>query len=418
MSTVDLVCLGYNPWSRMWKRNQQLVWGLAQQPWIGKVLFLNPAVWGSSLVLDPRRSFDLLGRSRLRAIVPRRVSSKITVLTPLHVPLEGRLPALARAHKAHIEKTIAREITKPFVLLMNRPDDPALAPIPGLMDRAQLRLFDWSDDFESFAATESDRASTRVACEHYLRSADMVFTVNDALGARARAYCESVHVLRNGTDAQSFGRAMTREVRPARALRRLAHPVIGYVGYRVRDRLDLELIDFLAQSRPLWSFVFVGPKVGPEPLQAILDRRPNVTVVGPVDYLKLPSFVTAFDVCILPNRVNTHTAGNDPIKLYDYLAAGRPVVSTATAGVELFDSLVTIAESAPLFLEGIERAIATDSPEQRTRRHQAAYAHSWQERTRTVAEIVSDALVARGMLSFPSSEGPSASPAAVAVTAR
>jgi len=66
-----------------------------------------------------------------------------------------------------------------------------------------------------------------------------------------------------------------------------ARPVIGYMGYRVKDRLDLALIDFLAASRPDWSFVFVGPKVGEEPLEELLETRPNIRVVGPVDYTKL-----------------------------------------------------------------------------------------------------------------------------------
>ena len=397
MSTLDLVCLGYNPWSRMWKRNQQIIWGLANEAWIGKVLFLNPAVWASSLVVDSRRSFDLLGRSRLRAIVPRRISRKITVATPLHLPLEGRLPALARAQSQRTDKMIWRSVTEPFVLVVNRPDDPAVAPIPALMERAALRVFDWSDDFATFASTERDRSATRSACEHYMRSSDVVIAVNDRLGARARAFCDSVHVVRNGTDAASFARVITGEVKAASAMRSLPRPIIGYMGYRVADRLDLALIDFLASSRPDWSFVFVGPKVGEEPLKEILKTKPNVRVVGPVEYTKLPSYIGAFDVCILPNKVNTHTAGNDPIKLYDYLAAGKPVVSTGTAGVEIFDGLVSIADTAPQFLQAIERALSTNSPEEQTRRHRAAEVHSWQAKSRTVADIMLSALAAKAV---------------------
>lgn len=382
----------------MWKRNQQLMWGLANEAWIGNVLFLNPAVWGSNLLVDPRRSFDLLGRSRLRAIVPRRVSPKVTVSTPLHLPLEGRLTSLARAQSKRVEKMIWRRVSEPFVLVVNRPDDPTLAPVPALMERAALRVFDWSDDFESFASTESDRSATRSACEHYLRSSDVVIAVNDRLGAKARTFCDSVHVVRNGTDAASFGRVLTGEVDPARSLHRLPRPIIGYMGYRVGDRLDVALIDFLARSRPEWTFVFVGPKVGKEPLEELLKTRPNVRVVGAVEYTKLPSVIAAFDVCILPNKVNTHTAGNDPIKLYDYLAAGKPVVSTATAGVELFDGIVEIADSAPSFLQAIERALAPTSPDEKMRRHRAAEAHSWQVKTQTVAQIMVSALVANGEL--------------------
>jgi glycosyltransferase involved in cell wall biosynthesis len=166
-------------------------------------------------------------------------------------------------------------------------------------------------------------------------------------------------------------------VRVPKELRTLRHPVIGYAGYRVRDRLDLNLIDELAASRPNWSFVFIGPHVGEEPLREITARRPNVVALGPVDYSRLPSYVAAFDVCILPNRINAHTAGNDPIKLYDYLAAGKPIVSTQTSGADKLGDMVTIADSGPPFLEALERAMETDSIALRDERVRTAAAHSW-----------------------------------------
>src|SRR6267142_1290958 len=95
MAPLDLICLGYNPWSRMWKRNQQIVWGLSQEGWIGKVLFLNPEVWAA----------------RLR------------------------------------QGVVNRRISEPFILLVNRPADPDDPIVADLWRRAALRVFDWSDDF-------------------------------------------------------------------------------------------------------------------------------------------------------------------------------------------------------------------------------------------------------------------------------
>lgn len=398
MQHVDLICLAYNPWSRMWKRNQQIVWGLSQEPWIRKVLFINPGAWCSRLLLNPLRSLDLVERSGWSAVVPRTVSSKITVCTPLHLPLAGRVGWLGRAQRRLTESIIWRRASEPFILLVNRPEEPGAPLMVELSNRAVLRVFDWSDDFETFAESEDQRSAIRGVCEHHLRSSDVTLAVNDRLGERARAVSASAHVVRNGTDVRNFGRVLSGNVKLPRSLRGLPRPIIGYIGYRVRERLDLDLIDFLAKARPGWSFVFVGPKVGEEPLKAILRRRLNVRVVGPVDYFDLPSFVAAFDACVLPNRINAHTAGNDPIKVYDYLGAGKPVVSTAVAGVEPFGGLVEIAESGAPFLDSIERVIATDSPDGRGRRQRAARVHSWEQRTRAVANILCDALAAKGLM--------------------
>jgi glycosyltransferase involved in cell wall biosynthesis len=397
-STIDLVCLGYNPWSRMWKRNQQIVWGLSQEPWIGRVVFVNPDVWAAGLLLSPRRALNLVGRSNWKAVVPRAVAPKITVCTPLHLPLAGRLAWLRRTETRLTRGIIDRRIAGPVVLLVNRPADPNTPLVSDLWRRAVLRVFDWSDDFESFSHDDAERAATRAVCEHYVRACDVTFAVNDRLGARARAAgSPSAHVITNGTDVRNFQRALPGGVEIARPLRGLRRPVVGYIGYRVRDRLDLDLIDFLARARPDWSFVFVGPAVGDEPLAEILAVRPNVRVIPAVDYFALPAYLAAFDACVLPNRVNIHTAGNDPIKIYDYLAAGKPIVSTAVSGADRFGELVQIAASGAPFLQALDRALATDSPELRERRHQAAQAHSWEARTRVAAGVIREALAARGV---------------------
>jgi glycosyltransferase involved in cell wall biosynthesis len=398
VSTVDLICLGYNPWSRMWKRNQQIVRGLADLPWIGNVLFLNPPFWASNLVFDPDRAFALPGRSALRAVLPRRSGRKISIFTPLRFPLGGRFTAIRAAEDLILRRVIRRTTSRPYVLLVNRPDDPTDPLTHELFDNAAVRIFDWSDDFETFASTEADRLATRQACEWYISYSDVVLAVNEALGRRARVNAPSAHVLRNGTDARAFGRVVDGSVRPARLRGKHAERVVGYVGYRVRDRLDLELIDYLAASRPTWQFVFVGPTVGEEPLKEILASRSNVRVIPPVSYTDLPAVMAAFDACILPNRVNTHTSGNDPIKLYDYLAAGKPVVSTSTAGAEMFRELISVADTAEGFLHALENAMSSDSPAERRKRHSAAREHSWDARSQRVAEILSEALEQRAAL--------------------
>ncbi len=155
-------------------------------------------------------------------------------------------------------------------------------------------------------------------------------------------------------------------------------PVIGYIGWLNSLRLDDDLICYIAKSKPSWNFVFVGPKSDRYPLGKA-EGLDNVIVLDPVEYRRLYGIYDVFDVCILPNRINEHTSGNDPIKIYDYLASGKPVVSTRTAGVERVEDSICIADDNDEFVCLLEKAL-NEKMQFCDARRTVAYHNSWQKR--------------------------------------
>ncbi len=385
---VDLVCFGYNPWSRMWKRNQQMVAALARTPWIRRVLFVNPEARVEHLVKHPLRELRSPARERWRGLLPRTVDAKIRVFTPCRLPYASRL-ALLEVLTHRLLCRLAREhAERGFLLLVNGPTDPDAASLRYLFERAVLRIFDWSDDFEEFAVDAAERAWIRRACEYYLRRCDLVFTVNDRLGERARRLNRHVETIPNATSFPNFSRASTPDLAVAGPMRRLRRPIVGYVGWLTEQRLDQEILEHLTASRPEWSFVFIGPKASPRPLDERIARRPNVHLLRPVAYHALPGYLKAFDVCIIPNRINAFTDGNDPIKVYDYLATGKPIVSTRTSGVDRFAGLIRIADDGPAFLAAVEETLERDTAGMRQARLEAAREHSWEARMAVVTRLI------------------------------
>src|SRR5581483_6391073 len=177
----------------------------------------------------------------------------------------------------------------------------------------------------------------------------------------SRSYGANAHVIRNATNYFTFsGRSGAEILGPLQTVLRLKRPVIGYVGWLNSLRLDEDLIHFVATARPDWQFVFMGPKADPLPLGAKIPQLKNVHFLKSVPYERLPAFLTALDACILPNRINSHTEGNDPIKIYDYLASGKPVVSTATNGTKEFQNELVIAHGHQEFLQGLESVLSND----------------------------------------------------------
>lgn len=374
----NLICFGYNAWSEYWKRNQIMVHGLAQQEFVGRVLFINPAIWLEQSIRNPSGERDGIRKYYWQAITPRKIGPEITVWTPLY------LPRVAHWTARELTRKIAGYTGEPYILLINCPldlDDTTRT----LVANAELAVFDWSDDFSQFASGESDKRAVQDSIDRIISSADVVLAVNEALRERAARLCHQSHCIRNATNLAMFPASC------GGGQRSRVRRVVGYTGWLVPDRLDTALIHHCARSIPECDFVFVGPKVSADPLD--LKRAPrNVIYRAPVKYCDLANTINSFDVCIIPNRVNQYTSGNDPIKIYDYLYMGKPVVTTPTAGVEEFADLVAIRDQPEGFLQAIRLALSDDTLEMVERRREIGRQHSWPHKMERVVSLVRGAL--------------------------
>lgn len=171
----------------------------------------------------------------------------------------------------------------------------------------------------------------------------------------------------------------------------LPKPIIGYGGTIQENRIDINLIEHLAKANPNKSIVMIGPVwPGVQPLiDANLKKYPNVHFLGRKSYQEAPAYYSHFDVAIIPHLVNDFNKYTDPLKLYDYLSLGKPVVATAGQGLEQFSEVVSIAKNADEFNEAIRNALANDSKELADKRKQVAYENRWEVR---VEEMVSDVI--------------------------
>jgi glycosyltransferase involved in cell wall biosynthesis len=169
----------------------------------------------------------------------------------------------------------------------------------------------------------------------------------------------------------------------------LPPPRIVFTGAIVALKLDLGLLAELARLRPSWSFALVGP-VGPgEPDVDVsaLEAEPNIYLLGARSYGQLPDVLRAADAGLIPYARNELTASIFPMKVYEYLAAGLPVLATPLPALEGLAE-VTTATSAQEMAEKLDRALAEDSPERRTQRSRAAAEHSWERRLVEVSDAI------------------------------
>lgn len=384
----NLINFGYNPWSPFWKRNQTIVHLLSQAGLFNEALFINKEVWVSNLLFNMRSECKIPQKYNWSAIWPRKVTERITVYTPLKLPFESKNNPLTVFNKKITRTFMEKRTLKPAVVIVNNPCKAIMEYQQWFKDKDIVWVFDWSDDFREFTSNEAEKKEVDRLCEHFIRSSQLVLTVNNNLEERARKINPNSHVIANATNYFAFEQAVGSEV--PEPLRRFDphRPLIGYVGWLNSLRLDAELIEYLACSKPSWEFVYLGPKSDPNPLGSRVHELKNVHILEAVPYPQMIRYLKAFSCCILPNRLNAHTRGNDPLKLYDYLASGKPVVSTPTAGTEGYKDLIAIESQKEDFLNAVEEGMAANSEAASERRVRIARDNSWGERIKDVISLL------------------------------
>lgn len=210
-------------------------------------------------------------------------------------------------------------------------------------------VYDCMDELAQFKDAPSD---IRKREQLLLKKADVVFTGGQKLyEAKSRAH-SNVHFFGCGVDVQHFGKARLPETAIAEDIKNLRSPIAGYFGV-IDERLDYGLLAQLARAKPEWTFVMVGPVVKIDP--ALLPQASNIKWMGQRDYKELPHYVKAYDVCLMPFALNEATQYINPTKTLEYMAAYKPILSTAVADVvKNFTPVVQVARSQEEFVQKLD----------------------------------------------------------------
>jgi UDP-galactopyranose mutase len=218
--------------------------------------------------------------------------------------------------------------------------------------------------------------------------ADLVFTGGPSLYENKRGRHPSVHCFASSVDARHFAQAGADH--PAQAA--LPSPRLGYCGV-IDERIDMDIVRGLATERPDWQIVMVGPVVKIDP--AGLPRHPNIHWLGQQSYDDLPSFISGWDVCLLPFAINEATRYISPTKILEYMACGRPSVSTPIKDVvDPYGHVVPIAGDPASFIAACDEVLARSGGEQEA--HVQALAQivsrtSWDATANAMGELIAQA---------------------------
>ena len=207
-----------------------------------------------------------------------------------------------------------------------------------------------------------------------MAKADLVVANSTYLADLARKFNPHSYYVGQGCDVSLFDKKLIQSV--PEDIKNIKKPIIGYVGVLYTLRLDIEVLLYIAKSRPDWSVVLVGPE-DTAFKNSELHQTENVHFLGRKKMEEIPAYINVFDVALNPQKLNEITIGNYPRKIDEYLAMGKPTVATKTKAMEVFENYVYLAENKEAYVELIEKALRNNSPEKEAAREKLARSHTW-----------------------------------------
>lgn len=381
----DLIFVSLENWDQIWRRNQFLVAEMARRDPGRTILFVGPSRDVSYGVRTRRLPFGSDG-ARVRPPFDTIRLFRPLKLLPYTLALgRGANQILERAQVRRAARRL--ELARPILWL-----NPHQAHhYAGRLGESCV-VYDITDDWISLTQKSWLRELTRWQDEQLCRKADAVIVCSEKLYKMKQNLSTNLHLIPNGVDAAHYASVLQSGPLPAPA-QVWRKPVLGYTGTLHPDRVDVELIDALARRFHDGTVALVGPNMLPVDQTKRLLTCGNVEFTGAVPYDELPGYMRAFDVCITPHKVTPFTESLNPIKLWEYLAAGKPIVSTDVAGFRDYADLAHIARDAESFLDAVKAALSEDGSLVKARQAVAAE-HSWVRRVDAVEQVI-DACLAR-----------------------
>ena len=254
----------------------------------------------------------------------------------------------------------------------------------------RLTVYDCMDELSAFSGAPPSLKNNEQAL---FQQAQLVFTGGRSLFEAKRKQHPSVYLFPSSVDVAHFGRARQVSEEPEDQ-KPIGKPRFGFAGV-IDERMDIELLKQVAQARPDWQFVLLGPVVKINP--ASLPQAANVHLLGMKSYADLPAYMSGWNIGMLPFALNDSTRFISPTKTPEYLAAGLRVISTPIRDVVTpygQSGLVSIAENAEQFIKAGEELLAEGlTPEFRERADQFLAQSSWDKTAREMEQLMEGKLL-------------------------
>ena len=391
MTKYDITLLSTADWDNpFWTNKQHVAVELARRG--HRVLYVDSL--GLRVPTASAQDLQRILKRLLKALrPPRRVRTGLWVWSPIVIPLQ-RFSAVRAINRAVLGLGLTFWSLlfriKPQILWTYNPMTVRLLSI----ERFAHVVYHCVDAIKAQPGMPSQQIHE--AEIDLLREADVCFATAESLFATCRAVNANSFYFPNVADYTHFATALSQSTTIPADVASMPTPRIGFVGAISGYKVDFLLLRRMAEVHPEWSIILIG-KVGEGDPYTKIDQLlslPNVHFLGPRSYQTLPSYLKSFDVAILPSMRNDYTEGMFPMKFFEYLAGGCPVVSTELPALHHYGGVARFADGHDQFVAEVERTLAGDCAPLEARLD-AAREQTYEKRTERMLAIV-DRVITQG----------------------
>ncbi|NDJ51541.1 MAG: glycosyltransferase family 1 protein [Chloroflexi bacterium] len=372
-SCYDFIILSTQDWDALPTRKHRFarMWAAEGH----RVLYVEQQMHWAGWLVDLSNQFS---RAWRWLAGPRQVEQNLWVLTlPIVLPffqMSGLINAINNVFLLPLIQMQARRLGFRHPILWTY--TPHSADFIGKLGE-QAAIYECVDDFTASKGLVNGAVIGRLE-RRLIEAVDLLIVTAAGLVEKKKTGARAVKLISNGVDVSHLAQAADPSYPAAEPVASLPRPIVGYLG-TLNYWIDTGLLAHIARAHPDWTLLLVGPVdllADMKPLEGL----PNIVRTGRIPYTEVPAYVKVFDVCVNPYHLDEVAEHCSPLKLYEYIATGKPIISVDMPEARLFDGLVTIANDPEQFVAALEAALANDDGELAELRRQEALQHDWRRR--------------------------------------
>jgi len=393
ISGENIIYFGPDKWNGMWRNRHHL---MSQFSIANKVLYVEPVSnlkqIRAQLKNTPFSWFHFL--RNIGAVRTTKIKEQLSIYHSAEsLPITRRYPFEMLTWQiwcANFKRSLTSLGIRRPILWISKP---YMHHLCGRLDE-KMTIYHVVDEYLAYTdVTPERRLKGSVAEKKMLRKADLVIVVSKSLFQSKSVFNKQTHMVPNAVDYHAYEAITKRKgVEPA-DIASIPRPIAGYSGL-ISNRLNIELMIKLAQENAGLSLALIGKidRAGCENGIAELLQLPNVFYLGLKKIVDVPRYVHAFDVCILPYRENDETKNLSALKLYDYMATGKPIVTSRFPEAFSYREIISICGSKQEFIDRINDALEDDGNLLGAKRKQVAAANTWDARAEQISGLIEEVL--------------------------
>jgi glycosyltransferase involved in cell wall biosynthesis len=385
MNRTDIIIIAGGTWRERWTTYQPVADGLRR---CFRVLYVEANYsFGKAFKSLRREPYPLTLRGRLR-----RIDDGFALLTPPpRLPFRHYCRSIGMLNQIILRGSIRREagrlgLREPILWTFLHQSDRLVG---GLNE--SLAVYHCVDYWPWLLPKVRFMGCPRVIeRDERLTASKVDFTVSTSrfLQRRMEKINPHSYLVRNAADVELFSNALRDDLPVPEDIRRITHPILGFSG-SLEAKSDLDLLRRIALENPSWNLVFIGLTENVPDIDKI-RALPNTHFLGLKPVRELPLYFRRFEVCLVPFRKTPELESISPLKIFEYLAASRPVVATRYKEIADLEEVVYLSDTTDEFLSNIKRALSEDSEILRHKRLAVARLNTWSKRTEQLEVLIRD----------------------------